>query len=228
MKNSQKELQIYLQPTEFINSASPDVIAYAKSAAGKENSDIDKAVKLFYAVRDDIKYDPYRIDLSRQGMNASTTLKNKYGFCVTKAILLAAAARVIGIPSRLHFADVKNHITSKRLYDMMQSNIFVYHAYTELYLEDKWVKATPAFNSLLCRISGVEPLEFDGRNDSIFQQFDKKGNKFMDYINDRGSFADLPYKELIEAFNEHHHKLIDNNLTNMEGDFEKEVETAIG
>ncbi len=160
-------------------------------------------------------------------MKASTVLEKKYGFCVSKAILLAAAARVMCIPSRLHFADVKNHLTSKRLYEIMQANIFVYHAYTEVYLEDKWVKVTPAFNSLLCKKSGVEPLEFDGRNDSIFQQFDLKGNKFMDYIKDRGSFADLPYEELVKAFNVHHPKVTEKNLSDIEGVFEKEVDRTI-
>ncbi|MBN2401914.1 MAG: transglutaminase domain-containing protein [Spirochaetes bacterium] len=227
MKYKRKEFQIYLKPTEFINSDSQDVIAYAESVAGTENSDIDKAVKLYYAVRDDISYDPYRIDLSRHGLKASTTLEKKYGFCISKAVLLAATARVMHIPSRLHFADVKNHLTSRRLYEMMQSDIFVYHAYAELYLEDKWVKATPAFNRLLCRVSGVEPLEFDGRNDSIFQQFDLKGNKFMDYINDRGSFADVPYEELFNAFKIYHQKLIDKDLSEIEGVFEKEVDVSI-
>jgi transglutaminase-like putative cysteine protease len=223
MADAQKELEIYLKPTEFIDSDSPGVISYAENTAGSESSDIDKAVKLYYAVRDDIRYDPYRIDISRKGLKASTTLEKKYGFCVSKAILLAAAARVAGIPSRLHFADVKNHLTSKRLYELMESNIFFYHAYTELYLDNKWVKATPAFNSLLCRISGVEPLEFDGRHDSIFQQFDIKGNKFMDYVNDRGSFTDLPYEEIIKVFNDHHPKAVERNLKDIEGDFEKEV-----
>jgi transglutaminase-like putative cysteine protease len=226
MVDAQKEFKIYLQPAEFIDSDSQSVIAYAESIAGSEKSDIGMAIRLYYAIRDDIKYDPYRIDMSRLGMKASSTLERKYGFCVSKAILLSAAARVMGIPSRLHFADVKNHLTSRRLYELMQSNIFVYHAYTELYLEDKWVKATPAFNSSLCRISGVEPLEFDGRNDSVFQQFDIKGNKFMDYVKDRGSFADLPYEELVKAFNDYHPKSINKNLKDIEGDFEKEVERS--
>jgi transglutaminase-like putative cysteine protease len=226
MVDTQKEFQLFLQPTEFIDCDSRSVIAFAESIAGSESHEIEKAIKLYYAVRDDIKYDPYRIDMSRHGMKASSTLERKYGFCVSKAVLLAAAARVMRIPSRLHFADVKNHLTSKRLYELMQSNIFVYHAYTELYLADKWVKATPAFNSSLCRISGVEPLEFDGKNDSIFQQFDLKGNKFMDYVKDRGNFSDLPYEEIAKAFNEYHPKSINKNLKDVEGDFEKEVNIA--
>ncbi|MFH0977318.1 MAG: transglutaminase-like domain-containing protein [Spirochaetota bacterium] len=223
MPDKTKELAIYLKPTEFIDSDSPQVIEYARSAAGNSRADIDKAVRLYYAVRDDIKYDPYRLDLSRYGMKASTTLEKKYGFCITKAALLAATSRVMGIPSRLHFADVKNHFTSKRLLKMMQTDIFIYHAYTELYLDGKWVKATPAFNLLLCKISGVQPLEFDGRNDSIYQHFDRDGNKNMEYLKDRGTFADLPYTELTQAFNEYYQKLITSNPNIAKGDFESET-----
>jgi transglutaminase-like putative cysteine protease len=223
MTGELNEFDIYLKPTEFINSDSPQVIQFARSSAGNNLSVIDMAVRLYYAVRDDIRYDPYKLDLSRHGMKASTTLENKYGFCITKAALLAAAARVMGIPSRLHFADVKNHLTSKRLLKMMQTDVFIYHAYTELYLAGKWVKATPAFNLLLCKISGVQPLEFDGKNDSIFQQFDHKGNRNMEYVKDRGDYTDLPYEEISEAFKKYYRTLVSGNLYNTSYDFESEA-----
>ncbi len=223
MTDMQNDFRMYLKPTEFIDSDSQEVMAYAESIAGSERTYIDKAVKLYYAVRDGIRYDPYRIDISRKGLKASSTLKRKYGFCVSKAILLAAAARAAGIPSRLHFADVRNHLTSRRLIEVMESEVFFYHAYTELFIENKWVKATPAFTAKICRVSGVEPLEFDGKNDSIFQQFDIKGNRFMDYVNDHGSYADLPFEDLVKAFKDHHPRAVNGNLEDVEGNFEKEI-----
>ncbi len=219
---SEKSFQIYLQPTNFIDSDSPDVIKFAKAVTKNETTDIGKAIKLYYAVRDGIRYDPYRIDPNPDTFKASAALERKYGFCVAKAILLAAVARVVGIPSRLGFADVKNHLTTTRLKQLMQSDIFVYHGYTELFLEEKWVKATPAFNLALCERFGVKPLEFDGRNDSIFHEFSSAGDRHMEYLRDHGQFADLPYQQLLGAFNKQYPNFFAKKST-ITGDFEEEA-----
>src|SRR5690606_31207041 len=128
--------------------------------------------KLYYIVRDRFLYDPYSVDLSDEGMRASTVIARGRGYCVTKAALMAAAARAAGIPARLGFADVRNHLATKRLLDMLGTDIFYYHGYVELWLDGKWVKATPAFNIELCDKFRVRPLEFDGRTDSIFHPYD--------------------------------------------------------
>ena len=217
------DLQIYLQPTEFIDSDSSEIIEYAANIVGDDATDIDKAVKLYYTVRDSIYYDPYRIDFSQNALKASVVLARGFGFCISKAVLLAALARATGIPSRLGFADVKNHLTTDRFDQLMQTDVYVYHGYTELFLEDKWVKATPAFNLSLCERFGVNPLEFDGRNDSIFHEFDNKGNRHMEYVSDRGQFADLPYDDMIKTIKKHHPALFLKEYTDHIGDFGQEA-----
>jgi transglutaminase-like putative cysteine protease len=164
---------------------------------------------LYYAVRDKIFYNPYRINFDPPAMKASTVLNKKRGYCVTKAVLLAAVSRAMGIPSRLGFADVKNHLASERLKKIMQSDVFVYHGYTELYLDNKWVKATPAFNLSLCKRFGVNPLEFDGKNDSIFQAYDPSGRHFLKYVRDHGIFNDLPYDQIFEGMKKYHPLVFD-------------------
>jgi transglutaminase-like putative cysteine protease len=130
---------------------------------------------------------------------SSNVLARGRGYCVAKAGVLAATARAIGIPSRLGFADVRNHLATPRLLEMMGTDVFYYHGYAELRLVDRWVKATPAFNVELCERFGVEPLEFDGRNDSVFQPYDTGGRRHMEYVNDRGTRDDMPIEELREA-----------------------------
>lgn len=191
-----------LRPSFYIDSDHPCVISFAKDAAGCEATATHKAVALFYAVRDGIRYDPYRIDLSPEAMRASAALDRGYAFCVPKAALLAAAARAEGIPSRLGFADVRNHLTTDRLRQLMQTDVFVFHGYTELWLSAKWIKATPAFNASLCERFDVEPLEFDGHSDALLQQADRGGNQYMEYLRDRGHFDDLPLEDLRQAFEE--------------------------
>lgn len=190
----------YLLPTEFIDSGDSLIIDFAESVIGHVEDPKQQAMKLYYAVRDGFRYDPYRIEFTPEGLKASKVLTQGYGYCVSKAILLAAVGRAVGIPTRLGFADVRNHLSSKKLKAVMQSDVFAWHGYTEFYLNNRWVKATPAFNKLLCEKTHIKPLEFDGVNDSVFHEFDQAGHKHMEYLKDHGSFSDLPYKSILDAY----------------------------
>jgi len=191
----------FLRPGRYIDSAHPAVIDFARRNAGGD-TERGRAVSLYYAVRDAIRYNPF-LDFSREEtFQASACLAAGEGFCVGKAALLAACARAEGIAARVGFADVKNHLTTPALRARMGTDLFVYHGYTELRLEGKWVKATPAFNLELCHRFRVKPLEFDGREDSIFHPFDEQDRRHMEYLRDRGCHADVPVAEIMQAFRE--------------------------
>lgn len=181
-----------LAPTAFIDSASEAISGFVAEHAGT-GSDRERAIRLYLAVRDTIRYDPYSFRLEPARYVASDCLAAGAAFCVPKAILLAAVARAAGIPARLGFANVRNHLTSPRLAALMGSDLFRWHGYTSLHIDGKWVKATPAFNLALCQRFGVSPLEFDGREDSVFQPFDQSGRRHMEYVDIIGEFDDFPY-----------------------------------
>lgn len=193
-------MQVFLAPAEFIDSEDPAVVAFARAAAGDATDDVAKGVRLYYAVRDGIVYTPYCDFRSPDTYRASAVLRKGAGFCVAKAALLAAAARAVGIPARVGFADVKNHLCTPRLRALMGSDTFYYHGYTELHLDGRWVKATPAFDGALCEKFGVRPLEFDGRADSLFHPYDRTGRRHMEYLRDRGPSADVPAADIIATF----------------------------
>ncbi len=222
-----QDFEIYLRPTRFIDCDEPSVAAYASKAVGDERDEIGKALKLYYAVRDDVRYDPYSIDLTPEHFTASACLERGYGFCITKATLLAAAGRAVGLPTRLGFADVRNHLCTERLREQMgDSDIFIYHGYAEFHLEGKWVKATPAFNLSLCEKFRVLPLEFDGRTDSVFHPFDADGRKHMEYVRDRGNSADVPYEDIRRDFLAYYPLIYAHQVDGHGGEeFEKEAET---
>lgn len=190
----------YRAPTYFLDSGHPAVLAYAADAAADAVTDVDRAVRLFYAVREGLLYDPYSFSGDRDAYRASAIVQQKRAFCVPKAILLAACARSLGIPARLGFADVRNHLSSEKLRARMRTDLFVFHGYTELFLEGHWVKATPAFNLALCERFGTVPLEFDGRGDAMLQPYDQSGRRHMEYVRDRGVYAEFPFEEMIRAF----------------------------
>lgn len=191
----------YLEPGRYVDSGHPAVVSFSRANSSGKDA-LARAVSLYYAVRDGIRYNPF-LDFSREeSFRASDCLAAGEGFCIGKAALLAACARADGIPARVGFADVKNHLTTPALRARMGSDLFVYHGYTELLLDGKWVKATPAFNVELCRRFKVKPLEFDGRADSIFHPFDEDERRHMEYLRDRGSHADVPVAEIMRVFRE--------------------------
>jgi len=194
------DVERYLAEGEFIDSDDADVREFAKKASTGAGDDVSRAVTLYYAVRDEILYDPYYGGEEQKYFRAGDCLRAKRGFCIPKAALLAAAARSIGIPARVGYADVRNHLSTKKLLELMGGDLFIWHSFTELYLEGRWVKATPAFNLSLCQRFGVHPLEFDGRHDSLFHEFDREGRRHMEYVRERGNYADVPYEAIIEDF----------------------------
>lgn len=162
----------------------------------------ERAVALYDAVRDGLRYDPYRIDLSTEGMRASTALRLGHGWCVPKAAVLAAVARAAGLPARVGYADVRNHLSTAKLRETMKTDVFVWHGYTELWIDGAWRKATPAFNLSLCEKFGLLPLAFDGVHDSLYHPFDRAGNRHMEYVRERGSFDDVPLVQIRASFAE--------------------------
>ena len=216
---------LHLLPTPQINSDHPDIVSFAHLHAQGSN-DREKAVALYLAVRDQVRYDPYRIDLSNQGMTASTVLAQGFGWCVPKAVLLAAVARAAGIPARLGFADVKNHLSTEKLRQTMQTDVFAWHGYTELWIDSAWRKATPAFNIELCDKFGLLPLEFDGVHDSLYHAFDRAGRQHMEYVNDHGSFDDLPLAQIRSVFAEIYPSI--NAGQPIEGDFAADAARETG
>ena len=191
----------YLLPTSIIDSNHELVIQFAYDTVGDSAKDpIEIAVKLYYAVRDKIWYDPYYPFYLPEHYRASNVLKSSRGYCVCKASLLCALGRACGIPSRIGFANVRNHLATEQLIEYLGSDLFVYHGFTEFYLEGKWVRSTPAFNIELCERHNVIPLEFNGLEDSIFHAYNMENKKFMEYVEYIGTYADIPVDEIVAGW----------------------------
>jgi transglutaminase-like putative cysteine protease len=188
-----------LASTTLIDSDHPAVVDFARTH-GVGRDDRARAVALHDAVRDVFRYDPYQVDFSVDGMRASGVIEKGIGWCVPKAALLAAACRAIGIPARLGYADVRNHLSTERMRRAMGTDLFVWHGYTALWIDGAWRKATPAFNKELCERFGLLPLAFNGHDDSIYHPYDRAGNRHMEYVNQRGEFDDMPLAQIVADF----------------------------
>lgn len=193
----------YIQPTSIIDSDHEEVIRFGRETVGDGPHDpLEMAVKLYYAVRDSIRYDPYYPFYLPEHYRASNVLKSGRGYCVCKTSLLCALGRACNIPTRVGFAHVRNHLATKQLIEYFGSNLFVYHGYTEFYLQGQWVRATPAFNKDICERHNVPPLEFNGLKDSILHAYNPEKKKYMEYEEYIGEFADIPVDAIVAGWEE--------------------------
>jgi len=215
----ESDLDLLCQPTEFLDHDSPAVWDFVTTTlpASAQMTDIERACALYYAVRDTIRYEVYGVELSRSGLKASSIIQTGMGFCVHKSIVYAAALRSVGIPSRIIYADVRNHLASERLRKLVGGDIFRYHSLTSVYLDSKWVKATPVFNKLLCRLYQILPLDFDGRSDSLYHPYDKHGRRHMEFLQMRGEFDDVPYETVVGGIKQAHPLLFASSNTTAAG-----------
>lgn len=209
----------YLEPNAFVDSDHPAVIGFTEQhAAGLEG--IEAATTLYLAVRDGWRYNPWRVLFTREDYRASGVVlrdPDEGAHCIDKALLLAAACRVKGIPSRLHFADVRNHVGTAKLEAYLGTDLLVFHGYTELFLDGRWVATTPAFNAELCERLGVSPLEWDGERDAIFQEYDRD-TRFMEYVEDHGSHAEIPFDAMVAAWRRHYPRLAPSAMATLDAE----------
>ena len=212
-----------LAPSPHVEADHPGIRDLAAGVTEGLSDARERAVALYYAVRDGFRYDPYTIEMSGRCFKASEVFEAGAGFCIGKATLLDAVSRAAGIPARLRFADVRNHLTSPRLRAMMGTDEFVYHGYTELWVEQRWRKCTPAFNRSLCDKAGIHALEFDGIEDSVFHPIDRSGRQHMEYLRDRGSYVDVPVEDIFRVWAEVYPGMSGWAGQAPSGDFEREA-----
>lgn len=198
MERTGREMEKYLQPTSIVDSDNPIIRNKAQEVTKGQEGAIEKARSLFYFVRDRIKYNPYVPRHLPEHFRASNTLARGEGFCIQKAALLIALSRAVEIPARFHFVILRNHRLPEKMAELLVSNVIPDHGYVEFHLDGKWVGATPAFDIGLCQKYGIIPVEFDGKKDAKFHSHTQDGKLHIEYIFDRGTYADVPVEEVRE------------------------------
>lgn len=206
IKLPESNLKPYLQATYFIDCNHPRIKKAARQLTGSLSEPKMMARAIFLFVRDEIRYNPYSFSTSRKDYQGHTVLARGKGYCIQKAVLLAALCRATGIPTRLRLANIRNHQVPAKLAEMMKTDIFYCHGYNEIYLDGRWLKATPTFDRFMCERLEINPVNFDGNQDAVFDQHSRDGRLHIEYLKQWGEFPDLPFTEIITTFNDNYGK----------------------
>lgn len=186
----------FLQPSTVVDCDHPAVKSKSTELVNNKNNAVDRAVALFYFVRDAIPYNLFVNRDSAEDFKASTTLTRGEGYCVQKAVLLAALARAAGIPAGFGFARIQNHLLPEKALAKLGTNILPFHGYTELFLDGKWVRATAAWDITMSDRPHSYRVEFDGKTDAMLPHYNREGKLHVEYLADLGHFDEVPLETL--------------------------------
>lgn len=128
-----------LQPTIFLQSDHPQVRAAARAAVGDEQNPLGAAQRLRHWVHDSLDPRP-----AATLPNALQVLETRAGDCNEHAVLYAALARAIGLPAR---------VVAGLVY---QNGSFLYHAWNEVWLGDRWVTVDAIFDQLPADVTHIK------------------------------------------------------------------------
>jgi len=206
MKPEESDLKPYLQATYFIDCEHPRIQETARQLTGSLSEPKMMIRTIFLFVRDEIRYNPYCFSINREDYQAHTILERGKGYCVQKAVLLSALCRAAGIPTRLLLANIRNHQVPVKLAEMMQTDIFYCHGYNEILIAGHWLKATPTFDRFMCERLEINPVNFDGNQDAVFDQHSRDGRLHIEYMKQWGAFSDLPFTEIMTTFHDNYGK----------------------
>lgn len=195
---SRGSLDVCLRATPTIDSDHIKIIETAQQVTYGSDDNMERAVRLFYFVRDSIKYNVYMISVFEDDFKASRVLGWGKGYCVQKAVLLTALARAVGIPSRLVFAKIKNHRLPPHVFDFTGTDTFPRHGYNQFFLNRKWVNAAATFDRKLCENNSLPAVEFNGKEDAVLPNRDLQGRPYITYLEKFSPTADLPFEWIVQ------------------------------
>jgi transglutaminase-like putative cysteine protease len=166
---------------------------------------VSKAIERFHdAVRDTVDYNVFNVSL-HPGLSASEIVEESSGFCLHKSVLFIAGCRKLGVPAVLCSDIVTNHVADAAMVELVGGEEFL-HWYAQIYLNGRWIKAAPIFNSLLCALYGIDVLRFNPIGDSIEQR--NSDTTRMVYQGQQRFYPDPTMTELIQVIRDKHPKMV--------------------
>ena len=206
MKDKQN-LDQFLKSTQLINSNNDKIIKKANQLTSVALKTEDKAEKLFYFMRDQIRY-VFHADSNKESYKASSILEKGRGFCTQKSIHFCSLARACGIPAGIYFYDIDDYTLPPAYIELLRTKRLYRHGIVALHLNGKWNKYDATLDIKLVNKNNLIPVEFYPDRDCLLHEKTKSGSKHIEYVNDYGLVADVSFEEIKLWFKQHYSHLI--------------------
>jgi transglutaminase-like putative cysteine protease len=169
---SDKSMEVYLEPTTLCDFTHPTIISKAKELTKNNSTLKEMALSIFHFVRDDIRY-----LMNYADNKASDTLALKFGDCGTKTNLQVALLRAVNIPARYHIAALRKECIKgivSPLFYRLTPKIIQSHPWCECFLSGKWIMCDTLFDKTLVEVlhkkgiithQDIPTIEWDGEYD---------------------------------------------------------------
>lgn len=197
-----------LKPTTLFDYESANIQCFLRQTGYNSADSLATAVEAIHdSVRDTIDYGVFNTPL-HVDLKASDVITEGSGFCFHKSILFVACCRKIGVPAVLCSDIVTNHVTDTAMIKLVGGVEFL-HWYTQIFLNGQWIRASPVFNSLLCKLYGIDVLRFDPTGDSIEQQ--NRDQSKMHYKGNEQLYPNPSMKDLLNIIACYHPQMVTND-----------------
>ncbi len=185
------DLDDYLVSSPLCDSYNPVLIQKAQDLTKNLLNDKEKAIKIFYFLRDQILY-----KINPFFKSASDILQMGYGDCVSKSHLQIAMLRSIKIPSRFHMIHLKFDVLKPFFpgwINKIPSSKVVHHSFCKCFLNGKWIACDCTFDKMLLDGARSKGLI---KEQNAYSQIDWDGEHDLEAlsqwkIDDKGTFTTI-------------------------------------
>ena len=177
-------LDRFLQPTKYIDSSNPAVVALARSIAGSANSSMEVAIRIHDHVRDRINFG---FSTGFYDQKASDVMELGVGYCNTKGTLFIALLRAAGIPARQHFVNIDAQVLAPFV---NPGTSLVDHSFAEVFVQDQWRSVDSYVVDVKLFASAKRQLGIESKNlgYAIHKNgqsvWDGRSDSFSQFVND--------------------------------------------
>lgn len=188
-----------LGPTRFIDSTHPSIVAAVDELGIRCLPPVERARRVFAFVKDRIRYE-FSAKMSEEEYIASYVLAAGRGFCVQKAVLLAALGRAAGVPTALALSDLRDRSLPAWVTEALTTDVMHHHGLNAFWLDGAWVKVDASLSPDVVERKGYRDVVFAPPEDALLAPTTLAGAPHADYVAFHGLYADLPFEQMIGAF----------------------------
>jgi transglutaminase-like putative cysteine protease len=193
------DLAPFLAPSRFVESTHAAIVEHVAFLDLEALAPRARAARLFEHVRSDVRYD-FLAKFGEDDYLASNVLASGRGFCVQKAVLLAALGRAAGIPTAIVLCDMRDHALPERIAQALRTDVMHHHGLNAFHLDGRWVSVDASLDPKFLDRKRLARVAFDGTADALLPKATLDGARAAEYLVFHGRYADLPFAETTQAF----------------------------